>query len=345
MVEAKKTIVDPRKGQKQAELYASCLEEMHGQRPLIYFTNGYTTWLWDDLMYPPREVAGFCKKDELDTLIRRREQRQPLDVATVEQEVSKFESDREKAVEIAALLEEKSAIPAVQKQLGYLRAMQEMEFWVGIDLAGLEEMRLRLRDLVPLLEKSKRHVVYTNFEDEITGVRKEAPISIPRMTGAEYQRKVEKYLQAHLNHTVIHRLRTNQPLSKGDLGELEAMLVKIGEADGEALLMGLLAQSKAPSLAHFVRQMVGMDRAAAQEAFSRLLSNQSLTAPQIRFVEMIIDQLTARGVMEPEALYEAPFTIFHAGGPEGLFAGNGDVITGIFRAIEATQPVLQTSAG
>ncbi len=83
VVEAKKTIRDPRVGQQQAKLYADCLETMHGQRPLIYYTNGYTTWLWDDLMYPPREVAGFCKKDELDTLIRRREQRKPLDVTKI----------------------------------------------------------------------------------------------------------------------------------------------------------------------------------------------------------------------------------------------------------------------
>ena len=78
---------------------------------------------------------------------------------------------------------------------------------------------------------------------------------------------------------------------------------------------------------------------------SALLSNQSLTPPQIRFVEMIIEQLTARGVMEPGALYEAPFTGLHAGGPDGLFAGRSEVISGIFEAIEATQPAVQLSAG
>ena len=123
------------------------------------------------------------------------------------------------------------------------------------------------------------------------------------------------------------------------------MLIKIGEGDGEALLKGMLAQSKAPSLVHFVRGLVGMDRAAAQAAFSKLLSNQSLTPQQIRFVEMIIEQLTARGVIEPGALYEAPFIGLHAGGPDGLFAGRSEVITSIFRAIESTQPVFQSSAG
>ena len=41
VVEAKKTTVDPAAGQQQAKLYADCLETMHGQRPVIFYTNGY----------------------------------------------------------------------------------------------------------------------------------------------------------------------------------------------------------------------------------------------------------------------------------------------------------------
>ena len=36
-----------------------------GQRPLIFYTNGYDTWLWDDTRYPPRDMQGFYTKDEL----------------------------------------------------------------------------------------------------------------------------------------------------------------------------------------------------------------------------------------------------------------------------------------
>ncbi len=78
VVEAKRTSKDPRIGQQQAKLYADCLEKMTGQRPLIFYTNGYQTWLWDDLNYPPREVQGFYKKDELELLIQRRLSRREL---------------------------------------------------------------------------------------------------------------------------------------------------------------------------------------------------------------------------------------------------------------------------
>ena len=83
VVEAKKTTADPAVGKQQAKLYADCLERMHGQRPLIFFTNGYKTWFWDDCFYPARQVTGFYKKSELQRLIVRREQRQKLDVAQV----------------------------------------------------------------------------------------------------------------------------------------------------------------------------------------------------------------------------------------------------------------------
>ena len=87
VVEAKKTTVDPEVGQQQAKLYADCLEAMHGQRPIIFYTNGYETRIWDDIAYPPRKVSGFYKKDELASLVVRRKQKKPLDVASVRDEI------------------------------------------------------------------------------------------------------------------------------------------------------------------------------------------------------------------------------------------------------------------
>jgi type I restriction enzyme R subunit len=72
VVEAKRTSRDPRVGQHQAKCYADCIEKEYGQRPIIYYTNGFQTWMWDDLNYAPREVFGFYTKDELQTLIQRR---------------------------------------------------------------------------------------------------------------------------------------------------------------------------------------------------------------------------------------------------------------------------------
>ncbi|WP_419854638.1 DEAD/DEAH box helicase family protein [Candidatus Poriferisodalis sp.] len=78
LVEAKKALVDPKVGEQQAKLYADCLEAQTGQRPLIYVSNGYEHWLWDDTQYPSRPVQGFCTSDELALLIQRRTSRKAL---------------------------------------------------------------------------------------------------------------------------------------------------------------------------------------------------------------------------------------------------------------------------
>lgn len=84
VVEAKRTSRDPRVGQHQAKLYADCLEASHEQRPVIFFTNGFETWIWDDSDYAPRRVHGFYKKDELQLLIQRRSTRLSLQEAAID---------------------------------------------------------------------------------------------------------------------------------------------------------------------------------------------------------------------------------------------------------------------
>jgi type I restriction enzyme R subunit len=78
VVEAKRTKRDPKVGQHQAKCYADCLEKEFGQRPIIFYSNGFRTWLWDDVNYAPREVFGFYTKDELQMMIQRRTSQKSL---------------------------------------------------------------------------------------------------------------------------------------------------------------------------------------------------------------------------------------------------------------------------
>jgi type I restriction enzyme R subunit len=83
LVEAKRTTKSPLVGQQQAKLYADGLEAQFGQRPVIFCSNGYEHWMWDDLAHPPRPVQGFYKKDELLLLMQRRGSRKPLAEAVI----------------------------------------------------------------------------------------------------------------------------------------------------------------------------------------------------------------------------------------------------------------------
>jgi type I restriction enzyme R subunit len=103
VVEAKRTTKSPQVGQQQAKLYADCLEKAFGRRPVIFYTNGYQHWLWDDAAgYPPREVAGFFTSDELGLLIHRRHARKPLAQAVIDAVDAAFTEKQRQALLVMA---------------------------------------------------------------------------------------------------------------------------------------------------------------------------------------------------------------------------------------------------
>ncbi len=79
MIEAKKTAVDPEAGRTQAKCYADGLEKMHGHRPVIFYTNGYDIWIWNDASgEPPRKIYGYYSLDSLEYLLYQRTNKELL---------------------------------------------------------------------------------------------------------------------------------------------------------------------------------------------------------------------------------------------------------------------------
>ena len=82
-------------------------------------------------------------------------------------EDSKFAASTAKIQRVSSNLEELPNIPSVSAQMELILDIQTAEFWEGITLEILEDVRKRLRNLVELIEVPKRKTVFTNFEDEI----------------------------------------------------------------------------------------------------------------------------------------------------------------------------------
>ncbi|MEA5022074.1 hypothetical protein SDC9_17175 [bioreactor metagenome] len=88
LIEAKRTSKDPKIGTHQAKLYADCLERMTGRRPILFTTNGFETYLWDDLTSPQRKVSGIFSKADLQKLINRRSQRKALNEIPIDDKIT-----------------------------------------------------------------------------------------------------------------------------------------------------------------------------------------------------------------------------------------------------------------
>ena len=80
---------------------------------------------------------------------------------------------------------------------------------------------------------------------------------------------------------------------------------------------------------------------AAKEAFGGYLDGARFDVHRVRFVELIVDELTLNGVMKPGRLYESPYTDHAPTGPDDLFDESAiDDIVEILRDVESrAQPM------
>lgn len=88
VIEAKKTSRDPEEGKVQAKDYADAVEKKFGFRPVIFYTNGHETWMWDDKYAPPRPVWGFYTQSELERLFFRHKYGKPLGSVKIDDKIA-----------------------------------------------------------------------------------------------------------------------------------------------------------------------------------------------------------------------------------------------------------------
>lgn len=228
----------------------------------------------------------------------------------------RFERLKKQLVDIASALDEQTAIPVIAAQHALILDILSDTWWEGVTVPLLELVRLRLRSLVLHIERGRKAIVYTNFEDELG---KAQPLELPQVGEvdfARFKKKVRHFLRDHEDHIAIAKLRHGKPLTTTDIAELQQMLITAGIGDQEHF-------DKATELAHgfgaFIRSLVGLDRHAVAEAFSEFLADSAATAQQIEFVDMVIEHLTEKGTMDPGLLYESPFIDKAPEGPQQVF--------------------------
>jgi len=89
VIEAKRTRENPEKGRQQAKLYADALEKVHGQRPVIFYTNGHDIYIWNDAQKAtPRKLYSFYGKDSLQYLVRQRATRKDLNATPIDTDIA-----------------------------------------------------------------------------------------------------------------------------------------------------------------------------------------------------------------------------------------------------------------
>src|SRR5699024_1713231 len=220
----------------------------------------------------------------------------------------------------------------VKQQEATIKELQTDEFWEEVNLPRLEKVRECLRTLINFIDKEDKKEVYTNFTDTVGSVRENETGQFREISELkQYRLKVEQYIKQHQNHMTIHKLKNNRPITDKDIEALEEMLFSSDVAESKERFEE--SYKRIEGLGPFIRSLVGLDKQAVNEAFANYLKNGNFASHQIRFVKKVIDYLTNKGTMDPEQLYEPPFTDEHYEGVDGVFPNEAANIVSIIREI------------
>src|SRR5699024_1412083 len=205
-------------------------------------------------------------------------------------------------VTTAERLSELATIPQVLEHRELLIRVQSDAFWKQATIFELEEVRTVVRELVRFLEKESQKIYYTNFKDTFEIISAEGKPIYGANNLQNYRKRVSQYLQEHQDEIAIFKLRHNKSLTEQDVNQLESVLWgELGSREDYEKEFGNTPITK------LVRQIVGLDKQAVNEAFSEFLSEERLNANQIKFVKLIIDYVAKNGYLEKAVLQQDPF--------------------------------------
>jgi type I restriction enzyme R subunit len=303
---------------------------------------------WDDLdpvalAQVGQRLASLPSAAELDTP----EETRRFDLLLLQLQLALLHKDPDLAalqnrlIAIAANLETKPAIPMIDKQLDLLQDIQTPAWWQDVTVELLDEARQRLRLLAPLVDKAERRIIYTDFEDRIGGTMQVTLNTFAAgVDRRRYREQVERFVLESRNHPVVQKIMLAIPLTADDLITLEHHLYSAGATGGRQQFEAEYGHEE--HLGHFIRRLVGLDRAVAKAKFAAYLDEKRFSADQIAFIDHIINHLTQNGTLDPAQLYEAPFTDLHYEGPEGLF--KNDEINALFTILTEVNKVVARAA-
>jgi type I restriction enzyme R subunit len=238
---------------------------------------------------------------------------------------------------IAQALGDQRSIPAVAAQAALLDSLVDPTWWENVNVVMLERVRMNLRELVRLIGRESQAIVYSDFEDTLDPARDVVLTRVvPGLNRRAFREKLFGFFSGR-SDVALHKLRTGRPLTAVDLEQLEEALTSAGGVDP-----GLLHEEseEAGGLGRLVRSIVGMDRSAVEQQLADFVAIPGFTHRQHAFVDLVVQQLTIAGYLDPRRLYEDPFDGVAPEGPDVLFgdAQITDLIARLRRIDESAKP-------
>lgn len=211
----------------------------------------------------------------------------------------------------------KYTIPQVAAQRQLIDRIIQDGYWAEADIFAFEKAREALRELMQFLDSEIQSIYYTHFDDELVNISVGEPLG-GGFGLKPYRERVKSYLHEHEDTLAVYKLRNNKQITTTDLAVLEKILWQdLGSKEDYVKTYG------EKPVGMLVRELLGMDQQAVNEAFSEFITDSSLNSRQIDFVKMIISYIVKNGnIVDVKSTFtQQPFTEF-AGGIGNLFRDN-----------------------
>lgn len=209
---------------------------------------------------------------------------------------------RQVVVNIAAHLEKKGTVPAVMTRIETIRNVQKPQFWENESLDSLESVRTELRDLIKLLEetrKTKKFII--DIDDPYETVDGGEDVIIQ----TTYKQRVIDYLAQNTDNPTLRKIQGFEQLTSGDFAELERIFFEeLGtREDFNELAEGHPYKN---NVAAFIRVINGIDRKKALLIYQNFIEGNNLTSEQERYLKNILDYVSVNGDIETRNFMEYP---------------------------------------
>ena len=211
----------------------------------------------------------------------------------------------------------KYTIPQVAAHRQLIDRIIQDGYWAEADIFAFDQAREALRELMQFLDSEIQSIYYTHFDDELVNISVGEPLG-GGFGLKPYRERVKSYLHEHEDTLAVYKLRNNKQMTTTDLAVLEKILWQdLGSKEDYVKTYG------EKPVGMLVRELLGMDQQAVNEAFSEFITDSSLNSRQIDFVKMIISYIVKNGnIVDVKSTFsQQPFTEF-AGGIGNLFRDN-----------------------
>ncbi len=211
----------------------------------------------------------------------------------------------------------KYTIPQVAAQRQLIDRIIQDGYWAEADIFAFDQAREALRELMQFLDSEIQSIYYTHFDDELVNISVGEPLG-GGFGLKPYRESVKSYLHEHEDTLAVYKLRNNKQMTTTDLAVLEKILWQdLGSKEDYVKTYG------EKPVGMLVRELLGMDQQAVNEAFSEFITDSSLNSRQIDFVKMIVSYIVKNGnIVDVKSTFsQQPFTEF-AGGIGSLFRDN-----------------------